>query len=163
MGTAYRQPNKELPRPVLCLVDEFGNVGAIPQMPHWLSTIRSAKMGCVLAVQDLAQLSATYGNDHRQVIVTACTTRIGLAGMVGTDARWFSEQTGTATVVTRGAGTNRKRGEARAQSGNEGQSESSQPLLTPGEVTRLRTDQLLVLAGNWQPALLRQRRWYRDR
>jgi type IV secretory pathway TraG/TraD family ATPase VirD4 len=163
MGIAYRQPSKALPRPVLCLLDEFGNVGAIPQMQRWLSTIRSARMGCVLAVQDLAQLSATYGRDHRQVIVTACTTRVGLAGMVAGDAQWFSEQTGTATVVTRSAGSSRKRGETLPQSGNEGQSESSQPLLTPGEVTRMRKDQLLMLAGNRQPALLRQRRWYQDR
>ncbi|HVC82166.1 MAG TPA: type IV secretory system conjugative DNA transfer family protein [Chloroflexota bacterium] len=163
MGIAYRQPSKELPRPVLCLIDEFGNVGAIPQMQRWLSTIRGARMGCVLAVQDLAQVSATYGRDHRQVIVTACTTRVGLAGMVANDAQWFSEQTGVATVVTRSAGTSRKRGEALAQSGNEGVSESSQPLLTPGEVTRMGKDQLLVLAGNRQPVLLRQRRWYQDR
>src|SRR5262249_52985427 len=137
MGIAYRQPSKELPRPVLCMVDEFGNVGAIPQMHKWLSTIRSAKMGCLLAVHDLAQRPATYGRDDRQVMVTTCTTRVGLAGMVAGDAQWFSEQTGTATVVTHTAGTSRKRGEAVPQSGNEGLAESSQPLLTPGEVTRL--------------------------
>jgi type IV secretion system protein VirD4 len=163
MTIAYAQPDKELPRPVLCLLDEFGNVGQIPNMARWLATMRSARMGCVLAVQDLAQLAATYGTDQRQVITTSCTTTIGLAGMMGADARWFSEQTGTATVITRSAGTQRRRGEALPQSGTVGLSEGSRPLLTPGEVTRMARDALLVLAGNRQPALLRQRRWYADR
>jgi hypothetical protein len=65
-------------------------------------------------------------------------------------------------VLTRSAGSSRRRGQTLAGSGNEGLAESSPPLLTPGEVTRLRREELLVLAGNRQPARLVQRRWYAD-
>ena len=40
---------------------------------------------------------------------------------------------------------------------------TSRPLLTPGEVTRLSGDTMLVLAGNRQPMLVTQQRWYQDR
>ncbi|HXT35884.1 MAG TPA: type IV secretory system conjugative DNA transfer family protein, partial [Chloroflexota bacterium] len=79
------------------------------------------------------------------------------------DAEWFSRGTGAATVLSYSAGDNRKRGDRLARSGNRGVSEIGRPLLTPDEVTRLPEDTMLVLSGNRQPILVRQRRWYRDR
>ena len=156
-------PGGMLPRPVVGYADEFGNIGAVPDMARWMSTVRSARIGMVLAVQDLAQLGATYGKDGRQIIVTDCATRIALSRTSADDAEWFSRGTGTATVLSYTAGDSRRRGQTMAHSGTRGVSEIARPLLTPGEVTRLPADTMLVLAGNRQPALVRQRRWYQDR
>jgi type IV secretory pathway TraG/TraD family ATPase VirD4 len=160
---ADASPGGVLPRPVLGYLDEFGNIGAIPDMARWMSTVRSARLGFVLAVQDLAQLGAIYGKEGRQIIVTDCSTKIALAKTSADDAEWFSRGTGTATVLSYTAGDNRKRGDRLARSGNRGMSEIGRPLLTPGEVTRLPENTMLVLSGNRQPILVRQRRWYRDR
>jgi type IV secretory pathway TraG/TraD family ATPase VirD4 len=154
---------KVLPRPVLCYLDEFGNIGQVPDMTRWVSTVRSARIGFLLAVQDLAQLGAIYGKDGRQIITTGCTTKIALARTNADDAEWFSRGTGTATVLSYTAGDSRKRGDRMARSGSRGVSEIARPLLTPGEVTRLSDDTMLVLSGNRQPMLVKQRRWYQDR
>jgi type IV secretion system protein VirD4 len=152
-----------LPRPVLGYADEFGNIGEIPDMARWMSTVRSARIGFLLAVQDLAQLGAIYGKDGRQIIVTDCSTKIALAKTSADDAEWFSRGTGTATVLAYSAGDNRKRGDQLPRSGSRGVNEIGRPLLTPGEVTRLAEDTMLVLSGNRQPMLVRQRRWYQER
>jgi type IV secretory pathway TraG/TraD family ATPase VirD4 len=132
-------------------------------MARWMSTVRSARIGFLLAVQDLAQLGAIYGKEGRQIIVTDCSTKIALARTSADDAEWFSRGTGTATVLSYSAGDSRKRGDRLARSGNRGVNEIARPLLTPGEVTRLPEDTMLVLSGNRQPMLITQRRWYQDR
>jgi type IV secretion system protein VirD4 len=151
-----------LPRPVFGYLDEFGNIGSIPDMTRWMSTVRSAKLGFLLAVQDLAQLGVIYGREGRQIITTDCATKIALAGVSGDDAEWFSRASGVATVLAHSANHSRNRGDRLARSGSRGVSEVARPLLTPAEVTRLRPDTMLVLAGTRQPLLVRQQRWYRD-
>ncbi len=160
---ADASPGGLLPRPVLGYADEFGNIGEIPDMARWMSTVRSARIGFLLAVQDLAQLGAIYGKEGRQIIVTDCSTKIALAKTSADDAEWFSRGTGTATVLSYTAGDSRRRGDRLARSGSRGVSEIARPLLTPGEVTRLPEDTMLVLSGNRQPMLVTQRRWYQDR
>jgi type IV secretion system protein VirD4 len=160
---ADASPGGFLPRPVLGYADEFGNIGEIPDMARWMSTVRSARIGFLLAVQDLAQLGAIYGKEGRQIIVTDCSTKIALAKTSADDAEWFSRGSGTATVLSYTAGDSRKRGDHLARSGVRGMSEVSRPLLTAGEVTRLPEDSMLVLAGNRQPMLVKQQRWYQDR
>jgi len=152
-----------LPRPVVGYLDEFGNLGQIPDMPRWMSTVRSARIGFVVAVQDMAQISALYGREGRQIIVTDCGTRVALSRTSAEDAEWFSKQTGQATVLTANAGDSRRRGKALSDRGNRGYSETGRPLLTAGEVTRLLHREMLVLAGNRQPLKVRQQRWYQDR
>jgi type IV secretory pathway TraG/TraD family ATPase VirD4 len=160
---ADASPGGLLPRPVLGYADEFGNIGEVPDMARWMSTVRSARMGFLLAVQDLAQLGAIYGKEGRQIIVTDCSTKIALAKTSADDAEWFSRGSGTATVLSYTAGDSRKRGDHLARSGVRSMSEVSRPLLTAGEVTRLPEDTMLVLAGNRQPMLVKQQRWYQDR
>jgi type IV secretory pathway TraG/TraD family ATPase VirD4 len=160
---ADASPGGFLPRSVLGYADEFGNIGAIPDMARWMSTVRSAHMGFLLAVQDLAQLGAIYGKEGRQIIVTDCSTKIALAKTSADDAEWFSRGSGTATVLSFTAGDSRKRGDRLARSGSRGVSEVGRPLLTSGEVTRLAENSMLVLSSNRQPMLVRQQRWYQER
>ena len=148
---------------MLGYADEFGNIGAIPDMARWMSTVRSARMGFLLAVQDLAQLGAIYGKEGRQIIVTDCSTKIALAKTSADDAEWFSRGSGTATVLACTAGDSRKRGERLARSGSRGMSEVARPLLTPARSRGWPTDTMLVLSGNRQPMLVRQQRWYQER
>jgi hypothetical protein len=163
VALADAAPGGVLPRPVLGYLDEFGNIGQIYHFATWMTTIRSAGMGFLLAVQHTAQLTAAYGEEGKAIIVGACNVKVALANTTAEDARWFSEQSGTQTTLAANAGANRKRGQVLADHGNRGYSETSRPLITPGEVTRMRSDQLLLLSANRPPALLRQRRYYQVR
>jgi len=162
---ADRSPGGVLPRSILGYLDEFGNLGKIYNFPTWMTTVRSAGMGFILAVQSLAQLDIynDHGVDGKGIILEACNVKIALAKTTAEDAKWFSEQTGTATVLAANAGASRKRGAVLVDHGNQGYSETSRPLLTPGEVTRLATNTLLLLSGNRPPAVVTQVRWYSKR
>jgi len=50
---ADRSPGGVLPRSILGYLDEFGNLGQIYNFPTWMTTVRSAGMGFILAVQSL--------------------------------------------------------------------------------------------------------------
>jgi len=160
---ADRSPGGVLPRAILGYLDEFGNLGQIYNFPTWMTTVRSAGMGFILAVQSLAQLKKLYDDEGMKIILEACNVKIALAKTTDEDAKWFSEQTGTATVLAANAGASRKRGAVLVDHGNQGYSETSRPLLTPGEVTRLATNTLLLLSGNRPPAVVTQVRWYSKR
>jgi len=162
---ADRSPGGALPRPILGYLDEFGNLGRIYNFPTWMTTIRSAGMGFILGVQSLSQLDIynDHGVDGKGIILEACNVKIALAKTTAEDAKWFSEQTGTTTVLAANAGVSRKRGAVLVDHGNQGVSETSRPLLTPGEVTRMATNQLLLLSGNRPPAVVTQVRWYTKR
>jgi hypothetical protein len=160
---ADRSPGGVLPRSILGYLDEFGNLGQIYNFPTWMTTVRSAGMGFILAVQSLAQLKKLYEDEGMKIILEACNVKIALSKTTDEDAKWFSEQTGTATVLASNAGASRKRGAILVDHGNQGYSETSRPLLTPGEVTRLATNTLLLLSGNRPPAVVTQVRWYSKR
>jgi len=162
---ADRSPGGVLPRSILGYLDEFGNLGKIYNFPTWMTTVRSAGMGFILAVQSLSQLDIynDHGVDGKAIILEACNVKIALAKTTAEDAKWFSEQTGTATVLAANAGASRKRGAVLVDHGNQGYSETSRPLLTPGEVTRMATNTLLLLSGNRPPAVVTQVRWYSKR
>ena len=160
---ADRSPGGVLPRAILGYLDEFGNLGQIYNFPTWMTTVRSAGMGFILAVQALAQLEELYGAEGKEIIMGACNVKIALAKTTDEDAKWFSDQTGTATVLAANAGASRKRGAVLVDHGNQGYSETSRPLLTPGEVTRMATNKLLLLSGNRPAAVVTQVRWYSKR
>ncbi len=160
---ADRSSGGVLPRSILGYLDEFGNLGQIYNFPTWMTTVRSAGMGFILAVQSLSQLKKLYDDEGMKIILEACNVKIALAKTTDEDAKWFSEQTGTATVLAANAGASRKRGAVLVDHGNQGYSETSRPLLTPGEVTRLATNKLLLLSGNRPPAVVTQVRWYSKR
>jgi len=160
---ADRSPGGVLPRSILGYLDEFGNLGQIYNFPTWMTTVRSAGMGFILAVQSLSQLKKLYEDEGMKIILEACNVKIALAKTTDEDAKWFSEQTGTATVLAANAGASRKRGAVLVDHGNQGYSETSRPLLTPGEVTRLATTKMLLLSGNRPPVVVTQVRWYSKR
>ncbi len=163
IGLAEETPGGALPRPVLAYIDEAGNIGSIYNFPTYLSTVRSARVGVVLAFQNRGQIKELYGEEGRDIITACCGTRAALSRTAAEDARWFSDLAGEATVVSRTSGDTRKRGAGWADRGNRGESESGRKLLTPDEVARLPEDRMLLLAGARPPVLVTQRRYYRDR
>jgi len=160
---ADRSPGGMLPRQILGYCDEFGNLGTIYNFPTWMTTVRSAGMGFILAVQALAQLEELYGAEGKEIIMGACNVKIALTKTTDKDAKWFSEQTGTTTVLAANAGVSRKRGAVLVDHGNQGYSETSQPLMTAGDVTRMPTTKMLLLSGNRPPVVVTQVRWYSKR
>ncbi len=160
---ADASPSGELARPVACYLDEFGNLGTVPKMATWISTLRSAGVSMLLAVQHTAQLLALYGEDGAATIIGSCATKIGLSGLGLEDARTFSALCGETTRVTQQASSQRGRFAVVSHQGGLSQAETGAPLMTADQVRRLEPGELIAIVRHLPPVRLQQCRWYVDR
>jgi len=160
---ADASPSGELARPVACYLDEFGNLGSVPKMAVWISTLRSAGVSMLLAVQQTAQLVALYGDEGAATITGSCATKIGLSGLGLEDARTFSALCGDTTRVTQQASSQRGRFSVVSKQGGLSQAETGAPLMTADQVRRLGPGELLAIVRHLPPVRLQQCRWYQDR
>lgn len=71
--------NGKLPYHVRCLLDEFANIGSIPQFEKLIATIRSREISASIILQAQSQLKAIY-KDHTDTIVGNCDTTLFLGG-----------------------------------------------------------------------------------
>jgi len=151
-----------LGRDVMVYADEFGNLGAIPEMATWISTMRSAGVGLMLAVQSTKQIAAVYGEETFETITASCYTKIGLSHMSWTDAKWFSDQAGQKTEVTQSSNVQRGRFHVTTDRGGASQSETKANLVNPDEIQRIGETELVALIGERAPVRLTQRRYFAD-
>jgi type IV secretion system protein VirD4 len=159
---ADETPGGRLARDVFVYGDEFGNIGSVPNMPMWMSTMRSAGVGSVVVVQATAQGEELYGREGWTTIKASCATKIGLSNMVDADAKWFSELSGQATVVAASASQQRGRFHLTSDRGSRSEQETSRALLTVDEVRRLPEHELLAIIKALPPVRLTQLRYYED-
>jgi len=160
---ADASPTGELGRSVTIYGDELANIGAIPKMAVWISTLRSAGVAMLLVVQATAQLVALYGEEGAATIMGSCATKIGMSGMGPEDTRLFSDLAGKTTRVSAQASKQRGRFAVVSSGGGRSQAETAADLLTADQVRRLDPDELLAVVRYLPVARLRQCRWYRDR
>lgn len=161
-AVAKAQPDGRLPTPVLAYLDEFGTIGHVPEFQSRLATVRSARLGCLLVVQDLAQLTKEYGKEDADTILTNATTKLCLAGVTHDDAEYFSKLAGTTTVHATNRGSTHPLLLPWADRGNRGVGEVARPLITPDELRTL-GDDVLVVAGRHHPVRAQQARYYQDK
>lgn len=65
--------NGRLPVHVRCLLDEFSNIGQIPQFEKLIATIRSREISASVILQSKSQLKAIY-KDNADTIEGNCDT-----------------------------------------------------------------------------------------
>jgi type IV secretion system protein VirD4 len=78
-------------------LDEFANVGKIPDFDKKINTIRSRNISAFVILQDLAQLKAAY-KDTANSIIGGCDTKLFLGGTDSETTKYFSEQLGKETI-----------------------------------------------------------------
>lgn len=154
-------PSGALPVPVLAYLDEFGTVGHIPEFANRMATVRSAGIGCLLVVQDLAQLTKAYGEEDADTILSNATTKMCLGRVTHDDAEYFSKLAGTTTVMSANRSASRALLVPWADRGNRGMGEAQRALITPDELRTMR-DAVFVVAGHRHPVRAQQRRYYDD-
>ncbi len=85
-----------LPVPVHCILDEFSNIGRIPDFEILISTIRSRKISASVILQSLAQLNNTY-DKAADIISDNCDTFLFLGGK-GKTLKDISDLLGKETI-----------------------------------------------------------------
>lgn len=86
-----------LPTHVRCLLDEFANIGQIPNFDKLISTIRSREISATVVLQSKAQLKALY-KDNAETIEGNCDTKLFLGGTEKTTLKDLSEVLGKETI-----------------------------------------------------------------
>ena len=96
-----------LPVHVRLLLDEFANIGQIPNFDKLIATIRSREISAAIVLQSLSQLKAIY-KDAAEIISDNCDSTVFLSGR-GKNAKEIAEALGKETIDTYNTGENRGR------------------------------------------------------
>lgn len=152
--TRYADINGGMLNPnVYFLLDEFPNIGAIPDFTKKISTMRSRGIHSSVVFQNISQLKNRYPNDAWQEIIGNCDTRLFLGCTDVATAQFVSDLLGQATVEAR---THRKHAglEGLFDFGDISISTQKRPLLTPDEILRLDHKNAIVILRGEKPFLV---------
>lgn len=97
-----------MPVHVRCLLDEFANIGQIPNFERLIATIRSREISACIVLQAQSQLKAIY-KDSADTIVGNCDTLLFLGGKEKTTLKEMEELLGKETIDTFNTGESRGR------------------------------------------------------
>ena len=97
--------NGRLPVHVRCLLDEFANIGQIPNFDKLIATIRSREISASIILQSQSQLKAIY-KDAAEIISDNCDCTLFLSGR-GKNAKEIAEVLGKETIDSYNQSENR--------------------------------------------------------
>ena len=83
--------------PVMCLLDEFANIGQIPNFDKLIATIRSRRISAAIILQSQSQLKAIY-KESADTITGNCDSTLFLGGKEKTTLKEISEMLGKETI-----------------------------------------------------------------
>ena len=87
----------KLPVHVRCLLDEFANIGQIPQFEKLIATIRSREISASIILQSQSQLKTIY-KDAADTIAGNCDSTLFLGGKEKSTLKEISELLGKETI-----------------------------------------------------------------
>lgn len=108
---ADNSKGRKLTYHVRCLLDEFANIGEIPQFEKLIATIRSREISASIILQAKSQLKAIY-KDNADTIEGNCDTMLFLGGKEKSTLKEISESLGKETIDSFNTSTNRGQSES---------------------------------------------------
>lgn len=138
--------SEELHVPVRCLMDEFANIGEVPEFPSKLSTMRKYNISATIVLQDIAQIESMYKDDWK-TLVGNCATKVFLGSPEPDTLKWFSEQLGKMTVRSKSSSFS----DGQKGGTNKSFQYTSREVLMPDELGRLNKEECIVYTQNMRP------------
>lgn len=136
-----------LPVHVRFIMDEFANLGEIPNFKKIIAVVRSMGMSLVVILQALSQLKEIYEKSF-ETIVGCCSTQIFLGGGEESTTKSISEQLGKETIDIRGR--NRTLG-GKNRSTSENNSIVGRELMQPNELRTMPSSDCIVMVTGLEP------------
>ncbi len=131
------------------ILDEFANIGKIPDFDKKISTSRSRKISFSVILQNIDQLEAVYEKSY-ETIMGNCDTHVFLGSNSYKTVEYFSKALGEKTIERDSVSINRDR-----QNWKTGKSVSDQvmarALMTPDELRRMDNDQCIIYEKGIKP------------
>ena len=135
--------------PTYFILDEFANIGQIPDFDKKISTSRSRGISFSVILQNLDQLEAVYEKSY-ETIMGNCDTHVFLGSNSFKTVEYFSKQLGETTIVRDTKSTNRDKNFSK-----QGYSTSDQimgrALMTPDELRRMDNDLCIIFEKGLKP------------
>jgi len=135
--------------PTYFILDEFANIGKIPDFDKKISTSRSRKLSFSVILQNLDQLEAVYEKSY-ETIIGNCDTHVFLGSNSYKTVEYFSKALGEKTIERDSISINKDRQYFRT-----GQSVSDQvmarALMTPDELRRMDNDLCIIFEKGIKP------------
>ena len=135
--------------PTYFILDEFANIGRIPDFDKKISTSRSRKISFSVILQNLDQLEAIYEKAN-ETIIGNCDTHVFLGSNSQKTVEYFSKALGEKTISHQSISTNRDK-----EHNKTGTSDSDQimgrALMTPDELRRMDNDLCIIFEKGIRP------------
>ena len=134
---------------VFFILDEFANIGKIPDFDKKISTSRSRGIQFSVILQNLDQLEAVYEKSY-ETIMGNCDTHLFLGSNSYKTVEYFSKALGETTVFRHTNSISRdKNFNKQGFSGNE--QEFARALMTPDELRRMGNDECIIYEKGIKP------------
>ena len=131
------------------ILDEFANIGKIPDFDKKISTSRSRKISFSVILQNIDQLEAVYEKSY-ETIMGNCDTHVFLGSNSFKTVEYFSKALGEKTIGRDSVSVNKDKNNHKT-----GKSVSDQvmarALMTPDELRRMDNDECIIFEKGIKP------------
>lgn len=138
-------PKKRLPQHVKFLLDEFANIGTIPEFTKKLATMRKYEISCSVILQNLAQIKTMYKDDWESIIGN-CDSFVFLGGKEYTTLEYISKELGDQTITVKDRSMS-----ARKNGDSQSYKQTSRKLMFPDELGNLPNENCVVMIRGLNP------------
>lgn len=139
--------NGKLPYLVSCELDEFANIGEIPNFEKYIATMRSRNVRVAIILQALSQLEKLY-KDSWEIILGCCYVTNYLGTTDKKTQKFVSERLGKTTVLVKNKGESKS---SKSYSTSDNGNYIARDLMTVDEVNRLSKENSIVLIRGLNP------------
>ena len=150
-----------LPTRTFFILDEFANIGQIPDFDKKISTSRSRNISFSVILQNIDQLEAVYEKSY-ETIMGNCDTHVFLGSNSYSTVEYFSKNLGAKTISHKSKSVNRDKKAAKT-----GFSESDQimerALMTPDELRRMDQNDCIIFEKGIKPIKAKKFWWFKKK
>ena len=146
--------------PTYFILDEFANIGRIPDFDKKISTSRSRKISFSVILQNLDQLEAIYEKSY-ETIIGNCDTHVFLGSNSQKTVEYFSKALGEKTISHYSHSVNRDRQHQKTGYSNSDQI-MARALMTPDELRRMENDLCIIFEKGLKPIKAKKFYYFRS-
>ena len=144
-----------LKMPTYFILDEFANIGRVPDFDKKISTSRSRKISFSVILQNLDQLEAVYEKAY-ETIIGNCDTHVFLGSNSQKTVEYFSKALGEKTITKDSLSASRDKHNLWTQGYSSSEQIMARALMTPDELRRMDNDLCIIFEKGIKPVKTRK-------
>lgn len=133
---------------VRCMMDEFANVGQVPNFPDKVTTMRKYNISVMISIQDKQQLESLYKDEYKTIIAN-CSSLIFLGSNENDTKKYIEEMIGYMTAMEKSY--NLQKGKSKGSS--LGFKSTKRPVRFADEVGRMEQDECMIFTVGQRPVI----------